>query len=194
MDLKKTAKEIGLFETAINLSKVYGSKVVADKVGTSMPMPGGDVKNRIEQIADWLLSFKKDKYMFLTPEIALIEEIKKRTSRAIEAIIAIPCNMESDVIERLQDNLPHGITVTILEEPFFPKDFFPGNSMLVICGYAAGERAMIMPDTYRLLEHYSSFLGKKVFVPYVELKSSTRYDDWMEVNQQKLSIKWRAES
>ena len=50
---------------------------------------------------------------------------------------------------------------------------------------------MILSDTYRMVEHYSGFLGKKVFVPYVELSSALRYDGWMEVNQQRLSTKWR---
>lgn len=194
MDVKKTAREIGLFETAANLAKVSNSKAVVAKVGASMPLPNSDIKNHIEQVADWLLEFGKSKYMFLTPEIALIAEMAKRTSSDTEIIIAIPCDVELDAKERLKNNLPHGITVTVLDEPYFPEAFFPGNSMLVICGYAAGNRAMILPDTYRMVEHYNGFLGKKVFVPYVELESSTRYDGWMEVSQQRLSIKWRSKS
>lgn len=194
MDIQKTAREIGLFETAINLAKVSNSLDIMKRVGASMPLPDADIRERVECIAKWLLSFGKRKYMFLTPEIALAEEMAKQSDGKEEIIIAIPCDMEAEAKERLKCNFPHGITVTVLEEPFFPDAFFPGNGMLVICGYLGGERAMILPDTYRMAEHYSGFLGKKVFVPYVEFNMATRYEGWMEMNQQRFSAKWRSAS
>lgn len=193
MDMQKTAREIGLFETGINLSKVCNSTDVIQKVGASMPLPDEDIADRIPQIAAWLHSFGKSKYMFLTPEIALIEEISKLSNRE-EVIIAIPCDLEREAKERLRNNLPRGIEVSILEEPYFPQSFFPGNGLMVVCGYAAGGRPMVLPDTYRMVEHYSGFLGKKVFIPYKDLETAARYDGWLEVSQQRLSTKWRSKS
>ena len=66
--------------------------------------------------------------------------------------------------------------------------------MIVISGYLGGDRAMILPDIYRMAEHYSGFLGKKVFVPYRELDAAIRYDGWMEISKQRLSEKWRSVS
>jgi len=191
--MQKTAREIGLFETGINLSLVCNSTDVIRKVGASMPLPDEDITNRISQIAEWLHSFGKSKYMFLTPEIALIEEMSKLSKRD-EVIIAIPCDLEKEAKERLRNNLPRGMEVTILEEPYFPQSFFPGNGLIVVCGYSADGRAMVLPDTYRMVEHYSGFLGKKVFIPYKELATAARYDGWLEVSQQRLSAKWRNES
>jgi len=193
MDMQKTAREIGLFETGINLSKVCNSTDVIQKVGTSMPLPDEDIADRLSQIATWLNSFGKSKYMFLTPEIALIEAMSKLSSQS-EVIIAIPCDLEEEAKERLRNNLPRGIEVTILEEPFFPQSFFPGNGLMVVCGYSADGRPMVLPDTYRMVEHYSGFLGKKVFIPYKELGTAARYDGWLEVSQQRLSTKWRSEA
>ena len=193
MDMQKTAREIGLFETGINLSKVCNSTDVIQKVGASMPLPDGDIADRIPQIAAWLLGFGKSKYMFLNPEIALIEEMAKLSSQE-EVIIAIPCDLEGEAKERLRNNLPRGIEVTILEEPYFPQSFFPGNGLMVVCGYSAGGRPMVLPDTYRMVEHYSGFLGKKLFIPYKELETAARYDGWLEVSQQRLSTKWRSET
>lgn len=193
MDIQRTAREIGLFETAVNLANVRNSADVIQKVGASMPLPDEDIGVRVEKIAEWLLSFGKSKYMFLTPEIALIEEMSKRTTNKIEVIIAVPCDLEQEAKERLNNNLPHGVEVTILEEPYFPQSFFPGNGMMVISGYLGCERAMVLSDTYRMVEHYSGFLGKKVFVPYQELDAAMRYKDWLEINQQRLSTKWRSE-
>ena len=164
MDMQKIAREIGLFEMGINLSKVCGSADVLQKVGGSLPFPNDNIAIRISQIATWLYSFGKSKFMFFTPEIALIEEMAKMRVGQAEVIIVIPCDLEPETKERLRNNLPHGIKVTILEEPYFPQMFFPGNAMMVICGYSAAGRPMVLSDTYRMIEHYSSFLGKKVFV------------------------------
>lgn len=194
MDMQKTAREIGLFETALNLAKVSNSADVIQMVGASMPLPDEGIGSRMEQIADWLLGFGKDKYMFLTPEIALIEKMMKLSDNQIEVIIAVPCDLDLEAKKRLNNNLPHGVSVTVLEEPYFPQSFFPGNGMMVISGYLGGNRAMVLPDTYRMVEHYSGFLGKKVFVPYEELDAATRYDGWMEISLQGLSAKWRCGS
>ncbi len=194
MDMQKTAREIGLFETAVNLARVSSSTDVVQKVGASMPLPDEDIRVRVGQVAKWLLSFDKSKYMFLMPEIALIEEMGKLARGETEVVIAVPCDLDLEAKERLSKNLPQGVSVTILEEPYFPQSFFPSNGMLVISGYLGGDRAMVLPDTYRMVEHYSGFLGKKAFVPYEELDSAARYDGWMEISQQRLSVKWRRKS
>ena len=192
MDMQKTAREIGLFEAGINLSKVCTSADVIRKVGASMPLPDDDIAEKIPRIAAWLHGFGKNKYMFLTPEIALIEEIVKLSSEA-EVIIAIPTDLDEDVKERIGNNLPHGANVTLWYEPFF-LPLFPKNGLIVVCGYAAGGRPMVLYDTYRMIGHYSSFLGKKVFIPYKEIHSADRYDGWREVSRQKLDTEWRSDS
>lgn len=194
MDVRKTAREIGLFETALNLAQVSGSAEVAEKAGALMPLPETDIDERTDRIVKWLLGFGKKKYFFLTPEIALIERIAELDGEEAEAIIAVPCDMEAEARERLRNNLPRGIAVTVLEEPYFPSAFFPGNGIIVVCGYSGGGRAMILPDTYRMAEHYSGFLGKKVFVPYAELSSASRYDGWMELGRQRIDKRWESES
>ncbi len=193
MDLQKTAKEIGFFETARNLDKVKNSIEVTRKAGGSMPLPSGNINYRIKEAARWLRGYGKTKYMFLTPEIALIEEIRELNDPKTEIIIAIPCGLEDDVKERIRNNLPTGILITVLDEPYFPKEFFPSNSLMVICGYSGAGRAMVLSDTYRMVEHYSGFLGPKVFVPYEELELATRYDGWREVDPLRLSDMWRSE-
>lgn len=158
-----------------------------------MPLPDEGIESRIGQIAKWLLSFGKSKYMFFSPEIAIIQEMGKRSDNKIEVIIAVPCDLDVEAKERLSNNIPHGVIVTILAEPYFPQSFYPGNGMMVISGYLGGDRAMVLPDTFRMVEHYNGFLGKKAFVPYKEMDAAIRYDGWMEISQQRLSAKWRCE-
>lgn len=191
MDLQKLAREIGLFETAANLAKVSSSDDVVSRAGAALPLPGADIEDRISLSAQWLLSFNKRTYLFLMPEIALIEEMSRRTDRNIEAVIAVPCDLDTEAKVRLRNNLPRGITVEILEEPYFPDPFYPKDAMIVISGYSGSDRAMVLPETYRLIEHYGSFRGKKVFIPYQELNSAAdRYDGWLEIRQDRLSMKW----
>lgn len=191
MDMKKTVREIGLFETAISLAKFTHSNDVLQKVGASMPLPDTNILSRIEKISEWLLSFGKRKYMFLTPEIALIEEMFNRSDRDIEFIFALPSDLELEAKERIFNNLPNGVKTHVIVEPDFPRKLFPGNGILVVSGYLAGDRAMVLPDTYRMVEHYNSnFLGKKVFVPYTEQDNVVYYDGWIEMNHQRVSEKW----
>ena len=194
MDMQKTAREIGLFESAINLAKVSDSKDVILKVGASMPLPDENVGDCISKIARWLWSFRKRKYMFLVPEISLMEELGKINDSDAEIIAVIPCDLEEDARIRLINNLPKGVAVSTLHEPFFPESFFPNNGIIVITGYSAGNRAMILPDTYRLVEHYSDFLGKKAFIPYQTIEYAIRYEGWMELNKSKISNEWRLEA
>lgn len=194
MDVRKTAREIGLFETAINLAQVEDSEDVIQKVGACLPLPDRGVGEATSRIAQWLLGFHKGKYMLLTPEIALAEEMARQAGgRELELIFAVPCDMDPEAKERLEHNLPREIPVTILEEPYFPEGFYPGNGMMVICGYSGGGRPMVLPDTYRMANHYQGFLGKKVFVPYVELETASRYEGWMELGRQQFRGEWRGE-
>ena len=193
MDMQKIAREIGLFETAVNLVSVCDSIDVREKIGDSLPLPDTYISQNIKNIAKWLVSFKKNKYLFVMPEIALAEAMAELVDSNIEIIFLVSCDMDSEAKERLENNLPKQMKVSILEEPFFPSDFFPGNGMLVISGYMAGTRSMVLTDTYRLIEHYSGFLGKRAFVPYCEIESAYRYEGWLEAGQNRINIIWRDE-
>ena len=192
MDMLKTVREIGFFETGCNLTEVIESKDVQEKAGIVMPLPFPELSKSIMNIAEWLTAFGKEKYMFLSPEICIIDKLSEKKSDK-EAIILIPCDMDNEVKERLNENLPKSMKVSLLEEPYFPEAFYPANGIIIVCGYLAGERMMVLPETYRMLEHYSGFFGKKVFIPYVELAEAVRYDEWMEIGKDKISMIWRNE-
>lgn len=191
MDMLKTVREIGFWETGYNLESVLGSDTVRMKAGETFPLPDKDVMNSIEKTAAWLAGFGKRKYMFLTPEIAVIEKLAAFAKDGSEAIILVPCDMEEDMKERLKGNLPKGMHVSLLEEPYFPVAFYPENGVLAACGYMAGNKAMVLSETYRMIEHYRGFLGKKVFIPYAELEGGVRYTGWKEISTDKFSTVWR---
>lgn len=192
MDMLKTVREIGFIETGCNLAHVLSSDDVKNKVGSVMPLPAPKLKDNMSEIADWLISFGKTKYMFLTPEIALVDELAERDGSQ-NVIFLLPCDMDTEMRERVCENVPKKMTVSILEEPYFPEAFYPGNGILIACGYIAAGRTMVLPETYRMIEHYGNFWGKKVFIPYVELENAVRYGGWMEIGNEKFSNIWRNE-
>lgn len=191
MDMLKTVREIGFFETGFNLVEVLGSADVQKKAGEVMPLPGKELIDNTSKVADWLAALGKKKYLLLNPEIHLIDRIAVQENSG-EAIVIVPCDMETEIRERLSDNLPKTMQVSLLREPYFPDAFYPGNGLVVACGYMAGDRLMVLPETYRMIDHYGSFLGKKVFVPYVELDEAVRYEGWMEVSPDRFNMVWRA--
>ena len=192
MDMLKTVREIGFFETCNNLVEVLSSADIQTKVSEVMPLPDEVLIENTLNIAEWLTAFGKQKYMLLTPEIYLVDCLAKHGSQQ-EALMLVPSDMEMEIKERLSANLPRSMCVSLIDEPYFPDAFYPGNGILVVCGYTAGGRLMVLPETYRMLDHYSGFLGKKVFIPYVELDDAVRYEGWMEVNRDRFNTVWRAE-
>lgn len=193
MDIIKTSRELGLFEVASNISLVSGSMEVCDKIEQRMPMPGADFAPRITQAVDYILSFGKRNLMFLSPEIALIEEIAKRKIPGMHVVLTLPGDMDPDARVRLHNNIPDGISVQFLEENYFPG-FRPSNGMVVSFGYMAGDRLMVLPECYRCIEKYHPrFYGRKAFVPYVVREDVPHFGEWLEVNHNSFSDVWRVE-
>lgn len=192
MNIQSTVREIGAFETARNLANVLESNSVAAKVGAEMPLPETSIEDRIHGVAEWLLAFNKSKYMFLNAEFLLIETMADLAKSPFEALIVVSRDMTDDSKSRLISNLPHrdNLIVTVLEEPYF-ANIYPSSGMLVFSGYEADGRMMALTDTYRMIEEYSSFYGRKAFIPYVSLDSAVRYRGWMEVRYDRITDVWR---
>ena len=190
MDIMQVVREVGFYEAGRNLLLVGADRELRDKINESMPFPQETVTGGTYALTKWIISFNKNKYLFTTPEIRIIEQLAARIPDQ-EAIILVPCDLDTESRERIGGNLPVEMTVTLLDEPFFPQGFFPGNGMLIACGYLAGERPMVLEETYRLLAHYSGFLGKKLFIPYAVLNESVRYSGWMEMPATAFTSIWR---
>ena len=190
MDVMKTVREIGFFETACNISIVADSETVRSRVEESMPMPDDDFASSIERVTEWLMQYGKRKLMLLSPEIAIIEALAQKGMGEYEIILVIPSDMDPESKQRLKNNIPKEIQVQLLEEPFFPDNFLPRNGLIVAFGCIGGNRLMVLPETYSMIEHYSKFLGRKVFVPYVNCEYPVRLGEWIEVGYGKFEGVW----
>lgn len=199
-DLRKTAREIGVMQQAVNLWEQRDSNEVLNASFDYLPMPSGDMDSRVERIATWLLGFRKNYYLFLTPEIAVVEEMLKQApdNAKPKMFFVLPPKMDPDTEARIRNNLPKSRKyhpVDVLTEHSSLDYFFPRNTMMVVCGYLGRDHMMILDDdVYRLtVQHCSSFNGRKAFIPYVELEEAIHYEGWMELSREKINTLWRYE-
>lgn len=190
MNVLRTAEEIGLVQVGLNVAELLSSEELRNKVGAVMPLPSIKLKDNVEKMVAWIAELGKSKLMFLTPEIALFDIIPKYVVGA-ETIILVPCSMDDEVKARLTENIPTNMTVSLLNEPYFPDEFIPSNGVIVACGYMANGRLMVLPETYRMIEHYKDFYGKFAFLPYVKIDEFIKYEEWIEINPDKFNLIWR---
>ena len=191
MDIISLTREIGLFETVNNFSGL-NPDILAVTLDDQMPLPAS--AGAIAPAADWLLSFGKKRLLFCTPELSLVETLAASSPRPLDCQFVLPFNLDPESRQRLLSNLPkhEKISVSTIQEPAFPDDFYPSNSMIVACGYLTGSRrAMVQSDTYRLLEHYKTFLGAIVFLPVFTTEDVSPYDAWLQVPQGIFTYEWR---
>ena len=193
MNVLHDVREIGFLEMGKNLSCVAQSGEIKRGIEAVMPLPREDILEKISEIVSWIEKFKKSQYLFLTPEIALVEEMGKRKNHESDlAYIMLPSDLPKEAKERIKQNIPKNMSGSFIEEPFFPTNFRPANGMIITCGYCAGERLYILPETYRILENYGNgFFGKKIFIPYAEDWNSVRRKEWIEVTRTKFNQIWR---
>lgn len=184
MDIREIVKEVGYFETCLNLLPVRDSSDVTEKVSAHMPMPSADMETFLSDCAKRIAEKGKQKIFFLTPEIALIEKLTKYAEKIETVLVAIPSDMEEDMRERISDNRLGALNVQMIQEPFFPEGFSPKNGLIAISGFVIGDRTMVSKEVYRMAEHYRGFLGQKIFLPYVSLHSAERYDGWLEISSE----------
>ena len=192
MDILKTAREIGFFELGQNLMNIQKSSSLVWRIEERMPLPDDDFLNILSDIPRRMKALGKAKCFFLTPEIALIERLSS-SDGITDAAIAIPSDMEKESVERMRNNIPRNINVSLLPEPGFPNAFLPCNGVIFVCGYMAGNHQMVLPETYRMINHYWGFTGKKIFIPYVTRTASVKYYDWLETTSDFTMI-WSCEN
>ena len=189
MDILKTAREIGFFELGYNLSKIPKSSSLVWRIEEKMPLPDDDFMRILSDVPEMIGQLGKSKCIFLTPEIALIERLAAAADGITEAIIITPADMDPESLERLRNNLPRNIKVSLWSEPYFPNSFNPRNGVIMACGYMADYHPMVLPETYRMIDHYWGFTGKKIFVPYVHIPAAVRYGVWQETTSD-FSMVW----
>lgn len=181
-NLNSIISEIGLIETALNISKyIDDSQIVSESI-KFMPFPDANFRERTIQIAEQIKSLNKEKILILTPEIALIELLKD-SANISEILICISSEMNDEAKERISNNIPIGkAKVTLIDENTFPKDFSPANAAIVAVGYADRDKAIILRENYKMLNVYNKFYGMKLLISSQNDVSNERPMGWIAIN------------
>ena len=67
MNIREIVKEVGYFETSLNLLPALGSADAAERIAADMPLPSADIGERIEAYAKGIAEKGKKKIFLLTP-------------------------------------------------------------------------------------------------------------------------------
>ncbi len=179
IDISQMICEIGLLETICMMQKV-GFDNIDERVLSCIPatVSLSDVGQRLSHITECVMESGKQDILLLSPEIALLERCSSRSN--VRFRIIIPRDMDEDVASRVKCNIPNTMSVSFIDEPFYPSGFYPSNGLIMAFGFQNGDRAMLLPSTYRILEHYRGFMGRKVFVPINGRGQCIRAAAWVE--------------
>ena len=123
MNIREIVKEVGYFETSLNLLPALGSADAAERIAADMPLPSADIGERIEAYAKGIAKKGKKKIFLLTPEIALIEKLAEYPENIESVLIVLPSDMDPEMCERIGKNLLKTVDIQLIREPFFRRIF-----------------------------------------------------------------------
>lgn len=181
IDIKSNINETGVVETLCVLHNHANSSDVTNDASLHLPIPYDDIHNKLNSIVNSLAGLKKEKLLFLTPEIAVIERLN--TVECIEeVIICLPSDYDEDTYERIFNNKPVNVKITFIKENEVPIDFNGKNAAIVAFGFCDDERALVLNYNYRMMERYKAFYGYKILVSCGNHMSNARPVGWTPVN------------
>ncbi len=180
-NLNSIISEIGVVETALNISKYINDSQIVYESSRFIPFPDAEFHERIYRIAKHIKSLKKEKILLLTPDIALIELLKD-SEFISEILVCISSELNEETKERISNNLPTGIKVTLIDENTFPKNFNTLNAAIVAVGYSGKDKAIILRENYKMMSAYNGFYGMKVLVSCQDDVCNERPIGWIAIN------------
>lgn len=181
IDIKSNINETGVVETLYVLHNYTNSSEITNDASLHLPIPDDDIHNKLNSIVNSLAELKKKKFLFLTPEIAVIERLDA-VECVEEVIICLPSDYDEDTYERIFNNKPVNVKITFIKENEVPLDFNGKNAAIVAFGFCDDERALVLNYNYRMMERYKAFYGYKILVSCGNHMSNARPVGWTPVN------------
>ena len=183
MNIKDTLDEIGILETNIQIEKYMDDKSLLDSVSSEMPIPTkNETKEIINNAVDKILELNKKNIFMLSNEIALIEKFLLHKDSIQNIIVCLSRNLSEEQVSNIKSNVPKNSNVTFIYELEYPNIIKPRDSVILVLGYLNGNNSIVTNNTYRMIELYKSFLGKKVFVSCVSDDVKLRQKNFISIN------------
>ena len=190
MDLIDTIDEIGIFETNIQLNKYVENVELMYDISKYIPVSSGLFTLRsISDVVIKILNLQKRNIMFLSNEIAILEDMLKYKDCFDNIIVVLSGNLSREQKEIIIKNSPDKNIIKYINELEYPSLIKPKNSVIISFGYKNNNKCLLNKKSYRTLEIYKEFLGEKVFVSCLNESISERPKNWVSINGEKYFTK-----
>lgn len=185
MNIKDTLDEIGILETNLQIEKYIDDKSLLNNVSSEMPIPiKCETKDIIDNAMNKILKLNKKNIFMLSNEIALIEKMLLYKDKVQNIIVCLSRNLSEEQINNIKSNIPKNSNVTFINELEYPNIIKPKDSIILVLGYVNGNNCIVTNNTYRMVELYKNFLGKKVFVRCISDNVKIKQRNFISINGQ----------
>ena len=186
MNLIDTIDEIGIFETTTQLNKYIDNGELMYDISKFEPVSSDASSLRsVNEVIIKILNFQKRNLMFLSNEIAILEEILKYKGYFDNIIVVLSNNLSREQKEIIIKNSPNRNIIKYINELEYPTLIKPKNSVIISFGYKNGNKCLLNKKSYRTLEIYKEFLGEKIFISCLDDNISERHKNWNSINGEK---------
>lgn len=183
MNLIDTIDEIGIFETNIQLNKYVENVELMYDISKYIPVSSGlSTLRSISDVVIKILNLQKRNIMFLSNEIAILEDMLKYKDCFDNIIVVLSGNLSREQKEIIIKNSPDKNIIKYINELEYPSLIKPKNSVIISFGYKNDNKCLLNKNSYRTLEIYKEFLGEKVFVSCLNESISERPKNWVSIN------------
>lgn len=190
MNLIDTIDEIGIFETTTQLNKYIDNGELMYDISKFVPVSSDASSLRsVNEVVIKILNLQKRNIMFLSNEIAILEETIKYKEYFDNIIVVLSSNLSREQKEIIVKNSPDRNTVKYINELEYPTLIKPKNSVIISFGYKNENKCLLNKKSYRTLEIYKEFLGEKVFISCLDENISERPKNWISINGEKYFTK-----
>ncbi len=190
MNLIDTIDEIGIFETNAQLYKYIDNIELMYNISKHVPISSDSSTLRsVNEVVIKILNLRKRNIMFLSNEIAILEEILKYRGYFDHIIVVLSSNLSMEQKKIIIKNSPNQNIIKYINELEYPTLIKPKDSVIISFGYKNGNKCLLNKRSYRALEIYKEFLGEKVFVPCLNESLSERPKNWILINKEKYFTK-----
>lgn len=190
MNLIDTIDEIGIFETTTQLNKYIENVDLMYDISRFVPVSSDASSLRsVNEVVIKILNLQKRNIMFLSNEIAILEEILKYKEYFDNIIVVLSSNLSREQKKIIVKNSPGQNIIKYINELEYPTLIKPKNSVIISFGYKNGNKCLLNKKSYRTLEIYKEFLGEKIFVSCLDESISERPKNWISINGEKYFTK-----
>ena len=183
MNIRDTLNEIGIFETNLQIEKYIDDEALLKSVSSEMPVPiQCETKTIVSNAVDKIIDMNKKNIFLLSNEITLIEKLLLHKEKIENILVCLSRNLSEEQVSNIKSNIPKNSNVTFINELEYPSIIKLKDSIILVVGYKNVNNCIVTDNTYRMLEIYKSFLGKKVFISCISENVKVKQKNFISIN------------